>query len=659
MQALILIRKPVLLASVQDAQILIDMWQLCPAEKSVRTELASVPSGPAGPLLDRFPALRLRIEPDRVSGYDLVACSELQLETLTEAGKTVEPVSVHLRDHTLYWLATLGDAELLAAVNSRFDLALSAEDQDAILKERAAQHQRERIAAIRGIPEPAGKLLAALGPEAIRQHIPVSLIRAVEAKRGPLTDHQTAELAGVVYGVSLLQEFRPDLETAGFEPPQRWAGSSTAIQFSRKLGFGSEYAGAEEERLPEVLRVEGPVVLPNLHGFQANITESVKRLLHSAGKRRGLLSLPTGAGKTRVVVQALIEQIRDHGFGAPILWIAQSEELCEQAVQAWAEVWHAMGPKRRLYVCRLWSQNEAEYFDREVQVVVATIQKLGNCVGSPNYDWLAQSACVVVDEAHSATEKSYSEVFEWQGIGRGKERCPLIGLTATPFRGGSEETQRLVNRFGGIRLDTELGDDPYGYLQSLGVLATVRHQLLGGVDVDLSAKELQEVATFQKLPASVNEKIAGNVDRNSTLIEDILSRPRDWPTIVFAASVEHAQALAALLCLEGLSAAPISATTEVGTRRHYIESFRQGRIQILTNYAVLTQGFDAPAVRVICVARPTFSPALYQQMIGRGLRGRLNGGKDECLIVNIEDNFAKYGTKLAFREFEHLWSERA
>ena len=125
--------------------------------------------------------------------------------------------------------------------------------------------------------------------------------------------------------------------------------------------------------------------------------------------------------------------------------------------------------------------------------------------------------------------------------------------------------------------------------------------------------------------------------------------------IVFAASVEHAQALAALLRMEGVAAFPISGTTDPGTRRLYIERFREGRIQVLANYQVLTQGFDAPAVRAIYVARPTFSPALYQQMIGRGLRGPRNGGKEECLIVNIADNFTRYGTQLAFRDFEYLW----
>ena len=106
-----------------------------------------------------------------------------------------------------------------------------------------------------------------------------------------------------------------------------------------------------------------------------------------------------------------------------------------------------------------------------------------------------------------------------------------------------------------------------------------------------------------------------------------------------------------------MTAKPITGLTDDGPRRHYIEEFREGRIRVLTNYNVLTQGFDAPAVRAVIVARPTFSPNLYQQMIGRGLRGPRNGGKETCLIVNVEDNVVSYGDDLAFRDFEYLWGD--
>ena len=71
---------------------------------------------------------------------------------------------------------------------------------------------------------------------------------------------------------------------------------------------------------------------------------------------------------------------------------------------------------------------------------------------------------------------------------------------------------------------------------------------------------------------------------------------------------------------------------------------------------MLTEGFDAPKVRAVCIARPTYSPSLYQQMIGRGLRGPMNGGGEECLIIDVEDNIEMYEGKLAFTEFEGLWS---
>ena len=113
--------------------------------------------------------------------------------------------------------------------------------------------------------------------------------------------------------------------------------------------------------------------------------------------------------------------------------------------------------------------------------------------------------------------------------------------------------------------------------------------------------------------------------------------------------------MAGLLSVRGIPSRAISAKTKKGARHHYIEQFRAGEIRVLTNFGVLTEGFDAPAVRAVYVARPTYSPNVYQQMIGRGLRGPLNGGKEVCLIVNVADNMAQFGEALAFHEYEYLW----
>jgi superfamily II DNA or RNA helicase len=193
-------------------------------------------------------------------------------------------------------------------------------------------------------------------------------------------------------------------------------------------------------------------------------------------------------------------------------------------------------------------------------------------------------------------------------------------------------------------------------LQREGVLAGVEHRLMKGTDVVLDAKELEQISRLRVLPPRAEEELGRSVDRNRRLLAEVLRLPEDWTILLFATSVDHAQTMAALLTLEGVTAKPITGLTDDGPRRHYIEEFREGRIRVLTNYNVLTQGFDAPAVRAVIVARPTFSPNLYQQMIGRGLRGPLNGGKETCLIVNVEDNVVAYGDDLAFREFEYLWN---
>jgi superfamily II DNA or RNA helicase len=406
--------------------------------------------------------------------------------------------------------------------------------------------------------------------------------------------------------------------------------------------------------------VSGPIDLPELHDYQRTAANAIKDLTRGDGGLRGMLSLPTGAGKTRVTVQALIEAMRDEQLASPLLWIAQSDELCEQAVQSWVEVWRALGPPEAMRVSRLWSSNEVSGVDEGHQVVVATIDKLRVCSEKPAYEWLSEATCVVIDEAHGSTETEYTRVLAWLGMARGRERVPLIGLSATPFRGVSEsENNALAARYSKRRLDRGVfsTDEPtIAYLQDLGVLAHVDHQVLEGASLPLSDAELAELEQRRTLPPSVLNRLGEDVDRNRTLIKSILEQSADWPILVFASSVPHAQTLAALLNKEGRRSASVSGETPAAIRRYMIDRFKVGEIKVLTNYAVLTQGFDAPAIRALYIARPTYSPNRYQQMVGRGLRGKLNNGKERCLIVNVRDNLERYQGTLAFEEFDYLWT---
>lgn len=572
------------------------------------------------------------------------------------------------------WRADLGLEEALRRLRPHLPFPVDDEEVEALAQGRWQQQRREKLATVREKPTPEDRLLAALGEERLRVRLPVGLVDAVKEIHGELSPVDLARLTLIVHGDDALHQLRDELRSAGLEPPDRWAGSREARAFVRDLGFADDFAGAPAARRDPELVVLGPPELPDLHGYQQRIVSEIDKLLDRTEKDpRGLVSLPTGAGKTRVAVQALVGALASGRLTSPVLWIAQSDELCEQAVQTWSEVWRAFGSMDELRIGRLWGgSNEVPESIGASQVVVATIDKLRYRADRPDYGWLAEASCVVIDEAHGAITPEYTAVLRWLGIsaagGSMRTRVPLIGLTATPFRGTSkDETTRLVKRFGGRRLDKVFddGDDyagMYRALQDMRVLSQVDgEELETGTTIDiagdLSADERSTFDQRRDLPNRVFERIAKDVDRNRLLLDSMKSRPSDWPILLFAVSTEHAHTMAALLSMEGVSAAAIDHRTEPALRRRYVDRFRQGDLRVLANYNVLTQGFDAPAVRAIYVARPTFSPNNYQQMIGRGLRGELNGGKDRCLIVNVRDNWTMYGDRLAFYEFEHLWKQ--
>lgn len=647
-------------SSQQQADHLIENWGCRRSSELVEHELVAVERQPGAPLSEELPSLAQLLRPE-LAQMTLVRCSELRLDVITSQGRESNAMPLHVDDQTIYWSDTGEDADVLRALANHFELGLDEAELDSIVgqhaRDLASRTQRE----IRDVKSDAARLALAVGREALLRRLPRLLIDQVEARRGGIDDETAGDLALAVYGVEALKEYKDDLAAREFDPPTQFAGYTTARRFVRRLGFGDEFAGFESPRRDATLTVPGRPELPPMHDFQKSVSEKLAKLLADAEPKRALLALPTGSGKTRVAVETVIDHLRQGDVGGPVIWIAQSDELCEQAVQTWSYVWRALGPDEPLTISRLWSSNDAVPADGH-HVVVATIQKLHSLLqrGGDSYDWLSTQRLAIVDEAHFAITPTYTTVLEWLGYGRSqrKDTAPLIGLTATPFRGTSEEeTKRLVGRFGKRRLDGGVfGDrDPYEVLQDMGVLANVSHELLDGVSLELTDEELHELEKYNRLPRSVEQELGRDLDRNERILSLIRGLPEDWPVLLFSTSVEHANTMAALLRLEGVPAQAISGDTSVGARQWAIERFKEGSLRVLTNYGVLTQGFDAPALRVVIVSRPTFSPTLYQQMIGRGLRGPLNGGKKECLIVNVKDTVDQFGERLAFYEFERLW----
>lgn len=116
--------------------------------------------------------------------------------------------------------------------------------------------------------------------------------------------------------------------------------------------------------------------------------------------------------------------------------------------------------------------------------------------------------------------------------------------------------------------------------------------------------------------------------------------------------------MAYLLRERGIRAAVVSARTRGVTRRNLIEQFRQNKLSVLCNCEVLTTGFDAPRVTHVVMARPTVSQVLYEQMVGRGLRGPMFGGTKTCFILDCEDSFrGEVRPQLGYTRFRKVWAK--
>lgn len=142
-----------------------------------------------------------------------------------------------------------------------------------------------------------------------------------------------AELVLSQLGPAVLNDLRDALRAEGLNPPSRW-GSAEAREFVASIGFPDAFAASTQSRREAEETISGPIDLGLLHDFQKGVLKSIKKLVRRGDvRRRAVISLPTGAGKTRVTVEAAIELVlKPEGDRRSVLWIAQTGELCEQAV---------------------------------------------------------------------------------------------------------------------------------------------------------------------------------------------------------------------------------------------------------------------------------------------------------------------------------------
>ena len=335
---------------------------------------------------------------------------------------------------------------------------------------------------------------------------------------------QVAELALAHLGPAILSKIKETLELEGLNPPARW-NTAEARTFVESIGFPAEFAASPEMRRESEEYISGPIELNKLHDFQREVFEGIRALMGSGTmRRRAVVSLPTGGGKTRVSVEAAVLLVLKPVDGnRSVIWVAQSDELCEQAVQAFRQVWLNLGAKSTdLRIVRLWGGNSNPSIQEANKpiVVVANIQTLNSRMGTASLAWLQTPGLVVIDECHHAITPSYTNLLRWLDAqtpdsGDTKERAAHYRSRATPFRTDDEESKRLAHRFEN-RWFPFNQQHLHSRLLQQGVLAKVESESLES-GVELTPEELEmlsklpgswEGIDFENLLNSINQRLA-------------------------------------------------------------------------------------------------------------------------------------------------------
>jgi len=333
------------------------------------------------------------------------------------------------------------------------------------------------------------------------------------------------------------------------------------------------------------------------------------RYIHAelARHRSTILVLPTGCGKTVVFCDVIQRYVQD---GQRVLVLAHRKELIEQAAAK-------LGQVGLIHV----AIEKGRHRSNGEPVVVASVQTLrGERLEAMPRDAFG---LIVVDECHRTMAKGHRAILDHF------EAAKVLGVTATPDR---LDGKALGQVFDSVAYQYSIQD-----AIRAGYLAPIRSRRVHvqGLDLarirtragDLHAAELAEALmveqTLHRVAAPLVE-LAG-----------------DRPTVVFAVDVAHAEAMAEVINrYRPDSARWLSGKTSDRTRCQTLDAYHAGEFQFLVNCALLTEGWDAPAVSCVAIARPTKSRALYAQMVGRGTR--LHPGKADLLVLDFVGNTGKH-----------------
>ena len=335
----------------------------------------------------------------------------------------------------------------------------------------------------------------------------------------------------------------------------------------------------------------------SLREHQEEAMESLSAM-RAEGKSIALLYHATGTGKTVTAVSDA------KAVGKRTLFLVHRQELMEQAAETFRKIWPEAS------VGRFGNG----YHDTKEYVIIGMTQSV-----SQNLELFAPDdfGYMVVDECHHGTAETYRKIMSWF------RPEFTLGLTATPERADGEDLLEIFQNVA-HKLDLKKAVE----MDALVPVRCIRIQTnIDMRDVRISGFKYN----FLDLDSKI--RVPG---RNQLLVDTWLEYVKDKPTVVFCASVKHAQEISGLFQDAGVDAECVSGTTEKNKRKQILEDYEEGKIPVLCACDLLNEGWDSPHTQVLFMARPTMSKTIYMQQLGRGMRK--SPGKEFLMVFDFVDN---------------------
>ena len=346
--------------------------------------------------------------------------------------------------------------------------------------------------------------------------------------------------------------------------------------------------------------------------------EMIARIREVWNRHRSVMvQMPTGTGKTHVLA-TIVNNVVSGGAGK-VLVVAHRRELISQ-------IRETVGAFRSFAS----AQDDKIIKVESIQTIARRIDSTLNFIPD----------LVIIDEAHHALAKTYRVLWEkWP-------QAKFLGLTATPCRmngtGFTDLFDVLITSWSVAKF---IEKGILSAFESVSIPIDGEEQRLidtlqkRGADGDYLVKEMDEV--LNKRPSI--ERLYRNMEQHA----------QDKKGIVYAISIGHARNIAEYYSLQGTKAVAIDSRTPKMERKHLVEEFKTGSIQVLVNVDIFSEGFDCPDVEFVQMARPTLSLSKYLQQVGRGLRK--SEGKEKCMLIDSVGLFQVFGLPTQEWDWERMF----